>query len=112
MPILVLLICASCSSKNEVVAHHGVNAEILEISKELKGMVVQSLDDNSVLGEKCYINCEDEKTYFNYVNFNTGDVIDLKFEDFVVGDEITVDVNSVENKYALTSRVQLVTQRK
>ena len=29
-----------------------------------------------------------------------------------VGDKITVDVNTVENKCTLTSRVQLLTERK
>ncbi len=90
----------------------GVNAEILEISGELNGFVVKGLDDNSILGEKCYINCESPDIYFLYANNGNGEIIDLKFDDFIVGDKITVDIKSVENKYALTSRVQLLTQRK
>ena len=74
-------------------------------------MVVKSLGENSVLGESCYINCESEDVYFIFADNNTGDTLDLSFDDFVVGDIITVDVNKVENNYALTSRVQLLIQR-
>lgn len=94
------------------VTHVGVNAQILEISSEVKGMVVKPLDDQSILGEKCYINCENEDTYFVHVDNKTKEATDLSFDELKVGDKITVDVNTVENKYALTSRVQLLTKRK
>lgn len=100
-----------CSNREES-GYVGVPAQILEISKEVKGMVVKSLDENSILEGKCYINCEDPETDFIYVDNKTGESIDLSFDDLKVGDEITVDVKKVENKYALTSRVQLLTQRK
>lgn len=98
-------------SNKEEIMHIGVNAEILEINKELKGFVVKSLDEDSVLGEKCYISCENPEVYFIYVDYDTREVQNLTYDDFVVGDEITVDVKSVEKKYALTYRVQLLTQR-
>lgn len=53
-----------------------------------------------------------QKYIFIYVDFTSGEVIHIQFEDLVVGDRITVDVKSVENKYALTSPVQLLTQRR
>ncbi|WP_326909813.1 hypothetical protein [Sedimentibacter sp. MB31-C6] len=53
----------------------------------------------------------DPYTYFIYVDNTSGEVTDIEFEDLVVGDKITVDVKSVENSYAMTSRVQLLTQR-
>lgn len=109
---VILLLSATACGNNKEVTYIGVNAEILEISKEVKGFIVKSIDDDSILGGKCYINCEDSDTYFIYANNETGETIDLKFEDFMVGDIITVDVKTVENKYALTSRVQLLTQRK
>lgn len=109
--ITIVFSISACKKTNDV-THMGVNAEILEISREVNGFVVKSLDDNSILGEKCYINCEVPDIYFIYANNETGETIDLKFDDFIVGDKITVDVNSVENKHALTSRVQLLTQRK
>lgn len=115
--ILILIISifalsfVACSNNKEV-TYVGVNAQILEISKEVKGMVVKGTDDKSILGEKCYINCENPDVYFIYTDNNTGKTIDLSFDDLKIGDQITVDIKSVENKYALTSRVQLLTQRK
>ncbi len=110
--LMVIIFAFSACGKTNDVFYMGVNAEILEISGEVHGFVVKGLDDNSILGEKCYINCEAPDTYFVYVDNDTGKTIDLNFDDFIVGDKITVDIQSVENKYALTSRVQLLTQRK
>ncbi len=112
--IIATLVCiiftmSACGSKE--VTHVGVNAEILEINTELKGFVVKSLDDDSILGEKCYVSCESEELYYLYVDYDTSEITDLSYSDFTVGDHITVDVISVENKYTVTSRIQLLTQR-
>lgn len=101
---------SACAAKE--VTHDGVNAEILEINTALKGFIVKSLDEDSILGEKCYISCENDDVYYIYADNETGETEDLSYNDFIVGDEITVDVKSVENNYSLTSRVQLITQRK
>lgn len=108
----VLLISITACCKNEDITHMGVNAEILEISSQVKGMVVKGLDNNSMLDEKCYINCENPDTYFIYVDNNTGEIRNLSFTDLSVGDKITVDIKKVEDKYALTLRVQLLEQVK
>lgn len=107
---LALLIFTSACEKKEDVAYIGVNAEILEISSQVKGMVVKGLDHNSILGEKCYVNCENADTYFIYVDNDTGKVENLDFGALSVGDVITVDINKVEDKYTATSRVQLLKQ--
>lgn len=109
--VILLPLMAACDN-NEDVTHVGVNAEILEISNVIKGMVVKGLDNNSILGDESYINCESPEVYFLYVDNTSGEVTEIQFEDLVVGDKIIVDVKSVENKYALTSRVQLLTQRR
>lgn len=110
--LIVLLFTISACDKSDDTLHVGVNAEIIEISNELQGFVVKGLDDDSMLGEKCYINCESKDMYFIYADNETSGVTELDYSDFEVGDEITVDIKTVENKYALTSRVQLLTQRK
>ena len=111
MIFIIGLSLTACTNKEEI-THVGVNAQIIEISKEVKGMVVKFLDDEENLTEKCYINCEDPETYFIYVDNKTNKTINLSFDELKVGDKITVDIKSIENKYALTSRVQLLTQRK
>ncbi len=112
LTILMIMTSFTGCGNNKDVIHAGLNAEILEINTELKGFVVKSLDKNSILGEKCYISCENDEVYYIYVDNETGETEDLTYEDFKVGDEITVDVESVENNYSLTSRVQLLTQRR
>lgn len=97
--VMGLLIAGLISWRNkEEIMYIGVNAEILEINTELKGFVVKSLDENSILGEKCYISCENPEMYFIYADNDTREVQNLTYEDFLVGDEITVDIKSVENK--------------
>lgn len=92
---------STCGTKES--GYIGVNAEILEINIELKGFVVRSLDKNSVLGSKCYISCESDDIYYIYADNKTGETQDLSYADFIVGDEVTVDVKSVENNYSMTS---------
>ncbi|WP_312635660.1 hypothetical protein [Oscillibacter sp.] len=108
----VIIVSGMTACGAEEITYGGLNAEILEKNTELKGFVVKSLDEDGILGEKCYIGLENENIYYLYVNNETGEIKDLSYEDFVVGDEITVDVKSVENRYALASRIQLLTQRK
>lgn len=110
--LIALLITTSACNRSENTSHIGVNAEILEMSKEVHGLVVKALDENSVLGEKGYINCEAPEMHYIYANNETGETVDLEYDDLKVGDQITVDVKSVENKSALTSKIQLLTQRK
>ncbi|KAF5060383.1 hypothetical protein DSECCO2_326220 [anaerobic digester metagenome] len=112
--IVLILLCISTRGTKEdtQTGFVGLNAEILEINTQLKGFVVKSLDGNSILGEKCYISCESDDIYYIYADNETGETKLLTYYDFWVGDKITVDINTVENKFSLTSRVQLITQRK
>ncbi|MDU5083533.1 hypothetical protein ACF3M2_16490 [Tissierella carlieri] len=104
--ILALFILTSCEDKQDVV-HMGVNAEILEISEQEKTMLVKGLDENSILGDKCYVKCED--AYF--IEVVDGKPIDITFDDFSVKDKITVDVIEVLESYpssTTTGRIQLI----
>ena len=113
---ITLIISVACENKptksNQVSGYSGLNAEIVEINSELDGFVVKSLDENSVLGEKCYIGLSHDDVYYIYADNETAETIFLIYDDFVVGDVITIDTNSVENNYALASKIQLLTQRK
>ena len=51
MLLVILLPLITACGNNEDVTHAGVNAEILEISNVVKGMVVKGLDNNSILGD-------------------------------------------------------------
>lgn len=104
--VIVSVFCflTDCGKKDEPM-HLGVNAEILEINKQVKGIVVKSLDTDSVLGDKCYVNCENQDTKF--IEVINGEVLHIKFSDLSVGDRITVDVGKVEDKYTATKHLQL-----
>lgn len=110
--VITMIFSLSACKQSDDIVHMGLNAEILEISRELRGFVVEGLDDASILGERCYINCEGEDIYFIYLDNEKSEPEDLAYNDFEVGDIITVDVKSVENKYALGLRIQLLSQRK
>lgn len=107
--LVVLLSICACNNK-KTTTYIGLNAEILEMGNQVKGMVVKGLDNNSILGEKCYINCENKQTYF--IEVINGKPVNITFNDLSVGDMITVDINKVEDKYASTSRVQLLERTK
>jgi hypothetical protein len=109
--VVLLSICACNNNNNKIpISYIGVNAEILELSNQVKGMVVKGLDNDSILGEKCYINCENKQTYF--IEVINGEPANIAFKDLSVGDTITVDIEKVEDKYASTSRVQLLERTK
>jgi hypothetical protein len=104
--ILTAFIFVSCGAKKDVV-HRGVNAEILEIIEEEKTMLVKGLDENSILGDKCYVECEN--AYF--IEVVNGEPVDITFNDFSVKDKITIDVIRVVETYpsrTTTERVQLI----
>lgn len=103
--LVALLSICSCNNK-KTTTYIGVNAEILEMSNHVKGMVVKGSDNNSILGERCYINCENKQMYF--IEVVNGEPVNITFNDLSVGDMITVDIKKVEDKYASTSRVQLL----
>lgn len=80
--IIILIFTISACNKPDNILHVGVNAEIIEITNELQGFVVKGLDDDSVLGERCYINCESKDIYFVYADNETSEVMDLDYTDF------------------------------
>ena len=110
LAVFFMVSLSSCKNKDEV-SHSGVNAQIVELTQGVDGMVVKSLDEESILGDHCYINCEDADTYFIYADYVSGETTDLAFEDFMVGDEIVLGIKMVKDKATVPVSVQLSTQR-
>lgn len=106
MLAVLMLSTTACGENQE--GHHTiyimVNAKNVEISRLVEGTVVKPL--------VAYISCESPETCFLHVDFALGEITDLEFKDLAVGDEITLDLESMKNKYALTSRVQVLNQEK
>lgn len=104
--ILSLAILVSCRKEQKIV-YMEVNAEILEIYEDEKTFLARGLDENSVIGDKSYISTEEAY----YIELVDGQAIDITFEDFSIGDKITVDIVDVAESYPTqtsTDRVQLI----
>ncbi len=112
LALALTMIITACAN-NDVQSYAGLNAEIIAINSELNGFTIKSLDDNSILGEECYINLESDDIVYIYTENETGDTEFLKYDDFVIGDVITIDVNAneVQNKSVVPEQIQLITQR-
>lgn len=92
---------------NDMPKNIGVNALILEIDYEAVTMTVKGLDENSILGDRCIVYCGDAMI-MRMVN---SELVDLNFEKLSVGDNITVDVVSVQESYptsTTTDKIQLL----
>ena len=106
--LIFILSLSACGNKDGI-SHLGVNAEILEVFGDEKGLLVKALDENSVLGDKYYVNCNNTKTYF--IKVIDSKPIDIKFEDFSVGDKITVNIKKFQDKQDEILNLQLMTQK-
>lgn len=102
--LVFILSLGACETKDGI-SHLGVNAEILNIYPDEKGMLVKALDKDSVLGDKYYIDCNNIKTYF--IEVIDSEPIDITFEDFSVGDRITVSIKKSEDKQDEILSIQL-----
>ncbi|MEG3029891.1 MAG: hypothetical protein RR827_05785 [Oscillospiraceae bacterium] len=87
----------------------GVNAIILEIDKAHSSMLVEGIDKNSVIGNKCFVDFEGA----SFIDVPTrGETHSLALEDFSVGDTIILFIGTVQESYptrAKATTVQLVT---
>ncbi len=111
--MMFALVGCSSEPENDVQSYAGLNAEIIAINSELNGFTIQSLDAESILGEKCYINLESDDVHYIYVDNETEELQDLQYSDFVVGDVITIDIdtNEIQNNSVVPEQIQLITQR-
>ncbi len=104
--VLSLPILVSCRKEQKIV-YMGVNAEILEIHEKEKVFLVRGLDADSIIGDKSLV---DTKEAY-YIEVLDGDPIEITFDDFSIGDKITIDVEEVAESYPTqtpTDRVQLI----
>ncbi len=107
MLLFGLLTLIGCVDKTDKIKQIGVNAEIIEINSQQKTILVKGLDENSILGDKCYVNC----TNADYVEVIDEEPTKITFDDLNVGDKITVDVTAVLESYPTqtsTDHVQLL----
>ncbi|MBR3706826.1 MAG: M56 family metallopeptidase, partial [Firmicutes bacterium] len=112
--------CFLTDPKEPDLFHGGLNAEIIGIDPINHIMYVKDINENAdVFGERCALDCSQAASRFKllYANYDSfGDVRDIEFTDFKVGDSIIVtladsEFKSAFNGDAAAEQVQLGTQR-
>lgn len=99
----------------------GLNAEVLEIDAEGSILYVKGLDADSVLGERCALDCatalQNDRVFYVKYDTNGDDIRSLSLSDLLVGDAVTVSLTEGEAENAkaaaacVAMQVQLCTQR-
>jgi hypothetical protein len=111
--VIILISITSCKADDKVDII-GLNAKIVQISQNIKGFVVQVLDDERI-GDYVYVNCNAEDIAFLYVDYETQELAEINYSDFIIGDEIkitaTIYKEDIKNKNIYASQIQLGTQR-
>lgn len=109
--LALLALSLSACARRERVIHMGVDGEILQIDGEHARLTLRGIGRDSILGEQCEVLCSPPDTYYIYCDNATGDLRELSFADFAVGDRVSIDVEQVVDGRTKTPRVQLLTQR-
>ena len=119
---ILVIFCFSgltgCAPKDEEVLHLGLNATIVEIDASNHILYVTDLGNDKVFGDRCAVDCREAIGKYNlcYVNYGNGKVRTIGFDDFQVGDDVTISLYGGEkenafNKTAVAEQIQLATQR-
>lgn len=121
--VVLCIAAAACFLTDPQKTDHfygGLNAEIIEIDQNNNILYVRDINENAeVFGERCALDCNQAITTFKllYADYdNFGDVRDIEFTDFQVGDSVIVTLADSEfkdalNNTAVAEQVQLGTQR-
>ena len=113
------LLCLTGCQPKEDPLYLGNNAIVLETDEGRNGLYVKDADNggasgDSLFGERCFIDCSHAQLY--HYGLNTEELTEMKLEDLLAGDEVTIDLRESEvkkagNGSASAEKVQLMTQR-
>ena len=89
------------------------------VSDKPDGLYVKDADNggasgDSLFGERCFIDCSHAQLY--YYGLGTEELTEMKLEDLLAGDEVTIDLRESEvkkagNGSASAEKIQLMTQQ-
>ena len=115
----VALLCLTGCQPKEDPLYLGNNAIVLETDEGRNGLYVKDADNggasgDSLFGERCFIDCSHAQLY--YYGLGTEELTEMKLEDLLAGDEVTIDLRESEvkkagNGSASAEKIQLMTQR-
>ena len=113
------LLCLTGCQPKEDPLYLGNNAIVLETDEGRNGLYVKDADNGgasggSLFGERCFIDCSHAQLY--YYGLGTEELTEMKLEDLLAGDEVTIDLRESEvkkagNGSASAEKIQLMTQR-
>ena len=113
------LLCLTGCQPKEDPLYLGNNAIVLETDEGRNGLYVKDADiggasGDSLFGERCFIDCSHAQLY--HYGLNTEELTEMKLEDLLAGDEVTIDLRESEvkkagNGSASAEKIQLMTQR-
>lgn len=113
------LLCLTGCQPKEDQLYLGNNAIVLETDEGRNGLYVKDADNggasgDSLFGERCFIDCSHAQLY--YYGLGTEELTEMKLEDLLAGDEVTIDLRESEvkkagNGSASAEKIQLMTQR-
>ena len=114
----VALLCLTGCQPKEDPLYLGNNAIVLETDEGRNGLYVKDADiggasGDSLFGERCFIDCSHAQLY--HYGLNTEELTEMKLEDLLAGDEVTIDLRESEvkkagNGSASAEKIQLMTQ--
>lgn len=114
MIISIMLISFTSCKNDDVISIAGLDAKIVQISKNVKGFEVQILNDEEI-GDFVYVNCNKEDIVYVYANYSTNEADLINFSDFNIGDEIIITAeiskDNIKAKNIYPTHIQLGTQR-
>ncbi len=94
--------------EEEVPGFAGVNAIILEIDREHQTMMVEGIDENSVIGDKCFLTWE-ENSLLTLTPNNEPKFITL--DDYSVGDYVVLFIGAVQETYPTSAKATTIQLR-
>lgn len=97
--ILGIVLFALLGCQKEEIIHAGLNAELLQINSEHNRIQVRDINgERSLFGENCALDCSDalKKSRVFYVNYKTGEFIELSLSDLLPVDHLILWISETE----------------
>lgn len=112
--VVFMLYVSACSAENNDAFSLGLNAKILDVDFENVKLVIEGIDEDSPIAKDSVIDCSE--AVIIYCDYSNGKVVQIKFEDLQVDDEIILgiyesELENIQSGNAKVAQIQLTTQR-
>ena len=94
--VICVIVGLMSNPMDEDITFAGVNAVILEIDKDAQSMMVEGIDENSVIGDRCIVTWEKDALI---TLATSSKPMQLSIDDFSVGDSVVLFIGKVQETY-------------